>query len=193
MNMKQKCLKVINEYHDEQATEANHCSYLSSEDLWEQVLDTQLHPFLREPALFELARRGDEGLYNLCECKMLLNDVEEWFLAVLALRELGTAQAIERLLLHASDCEPSRKRIILSEVATILRSEQREDFIEMADMFGVPGILDVSRWTLPALSALSEICNCHSVHLVPLEKSASEKCPFCLTSGQNKQIGHIQA
>jgi hypothetical protein len=122
-------------------------SYLEntdSERLWMTVNQESLHPFLREPALLELARRQDSRVLDLCERMMVKDDPEEWLLAVFTLGELGTIYAIERLLHHASQCESYRKRIILKTVATILTEEYWESFIKLANIFGVPGILDVT-------------------------------------------------
>ena len=168
--MTQPCLHVFKESRDENVFNLEYLTAISSECLWKKVTDDKIHPMLREPALLELARRRDGRLFNLCERMMALEDIDEWFLAVFTLCELGTHQAIQRLLLHASNCGPSRKRVVLKEIAKVLTKDLREDFIEIADMFGVPGILNITGWTKPALSALSEICRRQQVSIELFDK-----------------------
>ncbi|MHA2069908.1 MAG: hypothetical protein ACXABY_36555 [Candidatus Thorarchaeota archaeon] len=141
-------------------------SNTSAESLWDTVKNIELHILLREPALIELARRKEPGILSFCENLVNCGDQECWFTGIKALAELGTYEAVQRLLSVSGSLNPWDRKIVIQTVATVLTSTQREAFRRVVRLFAVPGKLDVTGWTTTALRILRAVCEECGINLV---------------------------
>ena len=143
-------------------------STLSTSKLWENASNTELHLFLKEPALLELARRGDSRILDLCEKLLTSLDPDEHFLALQILATFGTQQSIERLLLYCVNCIPACKKAALHALATTLTPEYIDYFTKIVTPYACTGVLDITAWTQHAITALEKICQRKSIRVVPM-------------------------
>jgi hypothetical protein len=164
----------------------NNLSTVPNDRLWNQVVNNNIHPSLRSPALFELARRHDPRLYELCSAMVSLEDIEEWFLGLYTLRQLGTQKSIKRLLILAKNSSISKRKIILCELAKILPLEYLEDFIHLAKNLAIPGVLDATGWSSAAFSAIQQICKFKSLDIYIVDKSKFKKLSQTLAKHNNR-------
>jgi hypothetical protein len=130
-----------------------------TESLWDTAKNSTLHIILREPALLELADRKDPGVIAFCDQLLHTNDQECWFSALKALEVLNTYDAAQRLLILCGNSGTGDRKIVLSVLARVLTSSQREGFRRLLRSVMTPGELDISRWTPTALRVLESICN----------------------------------
>jgi hypothetical protein len=126
--------------------------------LWELVEDTSVHLILREPALLELARRKDTKLYEYCESLLTSGDIDDWFLGVKALAELGTRPAVDRLVMAYAGSLSDDRRFITSLLAQSLSADYVRPFSIMVRELAVPGEIDVTGWTSTAIATLQDVC-----------------------------------
>jgi hypothetical protein len=130
-----------------------------TESLWDTTKDHTLHIILREPALLELASRKDPGVIVFCDQLLHMDDQECWFTALKALEVLNTYDAAQRLLILCGNSGTGDRKIVLSVLARVLTSSQREGFRRLLRSIITPGELDISKWTPTALRVLESICN----------------------------------
>ncbi|MFW9810335.1 MAG: hypothetical protein ACFFE6_13235, partial [Candidatus Thorarchaeota archaeon] len=113
---------------------------------------------LRKPALQELARRRDPHLMDYCESLLSSDENENWLTAVSTLVALGTAEAVDRLILVYAQSLNDERKLVLSMVAKVLTAEHVKPFSIMVREVAGPGELDVSGWTKTAISTLQDVC-----------------------------------
>lgn len=146
--------------------QTNQYSLHSKSQLWAIAEIINLHPFLREPALLELARRGDSKLLELCEKLLVANDPDDCLIAIRILAQLGTRLAIERLLQFCCSCSPPFKKESLNALATALTPEYANYFMKLITPLACTGILDITGWTPCAISSLEKLCQRKSIRVV---------------------------
>jgi hypothetical protein len=147
-------------------------SAIPNDRLWNRVVNSNIHPTLRQPAMFELARRNEPRICELCSVMLSSEDIEEWFLGLKSLSNFGTDVVIQQLFVVARNSSMSKRRIIICELARSITWEYLDDFEDLARSLGVPGILDTRRWSPAALSALYRICESRGIDIV--KKNAAE-------------------
>ena len=131
---------------------------VDSARLWNLVEDETVHLILRKPALLELARRQDPLLMDYCEKLVGSEDYEDWLIGINILVELGTHDAVDRLILVYAQSLNDERRHVLCMVAKILTAEHVKPFSIMVREVACPGELDVSDWTKAAISTLKDVC-----------------------------------
>ena len=130
-----------------------------TESLWDTVKNDSLNIILREPALLELASRQDPGVISYCDNLLRADDQESWFSALKALETLNTYDAAQRLLVLCGTASTGDRKIVLSVLARVLSSSQREGFRRLIRSVVTPGELDVTNWTPTALRVLEGVCS----------------------------------
>jgi hypothetical protein len=130
-----------------------------TESLWDTTKNHMLHIILREPSLIELARRKDPGVIAFCDNLLHSEDQECWFTALKALEILNSYDAAQRLLILSGTSSASDRKTVLSVLARILSSSQREGFRRLLRSIVAPGEFDVSGWTQTALRVLEAVCS----------------------------------
>jgi hypothetical protein len=133
-------------------------SNTTTESLWDTAKNSELHILLREPALLELARRGEPGVQSFCEVLIGCGDQECWFTGIHALASLRTYDAVSRLLVTSGSLNPCDRNIVIHTVATVLSSAHRETFRRVLHPLVVPGFMDVTGWTPTAVRILKSVC-----------------------------------
>ena len=131
---------------------------VDSAQLWNLVEDETVHLILRKPALLELARRQDPLLMDYCEKLVSSENYEDWLMGINILVELGTHDAVDRLILVYAQSLNDERRHVLCMVAKILTAEHVKPFSIMVREVACPGELDVSGWTKTAISTLKDVC-----------------------------------
>ena len=142
---------------------------VDSARLWNLVEDTTVHLILRKPALLELARRQDTLLMDYCEKLLGSEDYEGWLMGLDLLVALGTADAVDRLVLVYAQSLNDERRHVLCMVAKILTAEHVKPFSIMVRELACPGDLDVSGWTRIAISTLKDVCKRFGIDVYGVE------------------------
>lgn len=137
-----------------------------TESLWDTVKNHALHIILREPALFELARRKEPGVIVFCDSLLSSEDQESWFSALKALEILNTYDTAQRLLVLAGSSNTNDRKIVLGVLARVLTSSHREGFRRLIRSIIVPGELDVTGWSPIALRVLEFVCAERGIEVV---------------------------
>lgn len=150
----------------EEEIDLQNLSAISNDRLWNRVVNSDIHPTLRQPALFELARRNEPRLCELCSVMLSSEDIEEWFLGLKSLSILGSKDAIHQIFFLARNSPMPERKIVICELAQILSWEYIEDFQDLVRSIAVPGILDTRGWTPAALSALHRICKSRAIDII---------------------------
>lgn len=131
---------------------------VDSARLWNLVKDETVHLILRKPALLELARRQDPLLMDHCERQLGSENYDDWLMGISMLVALGTPDAVDRLILVYAQSLNDERRHVLCMVAKILTAEHVKPFSIMVREVACPGELDVSGWTMTAISTLRDVC-----------------------------------
>lgn len=130
-----------------------------TESLWDTTKNHTMNIILREPALIELANRKDPGVLPFCDNLLHSEDQECWFSALKALEVLNTYEAAQKLLILCGSSGTGDRKIVLSVLARVLTSSQREGFRRILRSVIAPGELDISNWTPTALRVLEGVCH----------------------------------
>lgn len=126
--------------------------------LWELVDDQDVHLILRAPGLIELARRRDPKVLDYCEILLNSDNSEEWFLGVKTIAELGTQDAIDRLVMIYASSLNEKRRYIIHLLAKTLTIDNVHPFSIMARELAAPGEVDITGWTSAAVTTLQDVC-----------------------------------
>ena len=129
-----------------------------SDDLWERVSDDSTFLFIRTPMMFELARRNDKRLLNLCEKLFASGDIEEWFVALRTITYVRGDVACGRLIDLFKDSPPHRRSYIAKYVGMVVEEKYRNEFKKIVLVLSACGSLDVTSWTDVAVSCLHSCC-----------------------------------
>jgi hypothetical protein len=165
----------------------NRFSEFSNSSLWKIVETINIHLFLQEPALLELARRKDSRVSDFCEKMLISNDPDECFIAIQILVELGSKQAIERLFHFYLNCNPLFKSVALHGIAKNLSPEYTEYFSKLVAPLACTGILDISTWSPIAIEALEKICKRKSIRVIEMYNNTTPISNSFLLKTQNKR------
>ncbi|MDF1537473.1 MAG: hypothetical protein P1Q69_01035 [Candidatus Thorarchaeota archaeon] len=127
--------------------------------LWELVHDKDVHLILRAPGLMELARRRDAGVIDYCETLIKSNNSEEWFLGVKTIAELGTQEAIDRLVMIYAASLDEKRRYIMHLIAKTLTTKNVHPFSVMVRELADSDEVDITRWTSTVVTTLQYFVN----------------------------------
>lgn len=137
--------------------------YKESTALYNIAIDEQMLLLFREGALFELAQRGDERVLLVCDQLLNTGDIEDWFVAVNALRRHNSEDAYLQLLDISMNTDDVRRRMVFKAMACNLVEEHISSFMERARHFVRAGVIDVTGWTLHAITAFEQVCEQYDV------------------------------
>lgn len=126
--------------------------------LWTRAVDRNIHLFLREPAIRELARRRDSRTADFCEALLKSGDPDDFLVAVDTLAQLGGNYAVTRLIGLCLDCLVHDRAIVLSRLAQLVTGNQAKPFTAMIRELIMPGEIKTKGWTPLAKELLVDEC-----------------------------------
>jgi hypothetical protein len=131
---------------------------VDSARLWDLINDSTVHTILRRSALRELARRRDGDLIDHCDRLLASETRNDWCLGVDTLAEVGTLEAVDRLISAFARSLGDDRHYILHAVASVLTADHVKPFSIMVRELACPGELDITGWTRVAISTLKAVC-----------------------------------
>ena len=131
---------------------------VDSARLWDLIKDSTVHTVLKRSALKELARRRDADLIDHCENLITSDTRNDWCLGVDTLAEVGTPDALDRLISTFARSLGDDRHYVLLAVAAILTADYVKPFSIMVRELACPGEIDVTGWTRVAISTLVAVC-----------------------------------
>jgi hypothetical protein len=138
----------------------------NSDDLWNRVSDKSTYLFIRAPMMFELARRSDRRILDLCEKLLASRDIEEWFVGLRTMTYVRSNIACERLMELYKGSPPHRRRYIAKYVGMVVEEKYRTEFRKIALSLSACGSFDVTGWTNVAMSCLKSSCKRLGIDIV---------------------------
>ncbi len=154
--------------------------------LWELVNDQDVHLILRAPGLMELARRHDSSVLDYCEKLLESNNSEEWFLGVKTIAELGTQEAIDRLVMIYAASFDEKRRYILHLIAKALTTKNVHPFSIMVRELVICDEVDITGWTSTAVATLQDVCKRMGVETVT--KGATQNSASRLLEAESELV-----
>jgi hypothetical protein len=128
-------------------------------ELWQRASDPNIHLFLREPAITELARQRHPAVLDLCESLLSSDDIDDWHTAVNALAQMKTVASLDRLIAVYCESSPEERSFMVQKVAECLTSDHAASFDTMLKQLSTPCEIDISRWSSTAKAVLGAVCS----------------------------------
>ena len=144
-------------------------------ELIDTVEDESISLLLRKPALFELARRGDESVLAITQGLVQSASLIKREIGIEALSILGTPEALERLIIIAATLHNDERHYAVSQLARALTPDFVRPFGVLVRNLVDCGELNVSGWSSLALTTLIDICKRHGFEVDTKDKSLLER------------------